>query len=253
VKAAAALVAEPGGGTITLPVLRSQAPLALRRTPDAVYLVGGAAGPIGGDTLELRIEVRNGAALRVRTAAAAVALPGRDGQESVLRITATVGSGARLEFLPEPTVVAEGARHLLDMRITLARGAALVLREEVILGRHGERGGRCRTRLRADYAGAPLLRNELDLGVGQASHGPAVLAGHRAAGSLLHVEPAWPAPPAACYAPGVAVMPLAGPVPAALITALAPDARTLRRLLGDASAVSQPADFGLIRRTGRTG
>ena len=52
----------------------------LRRTPDAVYLVGGAAGPIGGDSLELRIDVRAGAALRVRTAAAAVALPGPDGR-----------------------------------------------------------------------------------------------------------------------------------------------------------------------------
>jgi urease accessory protein len=77
-------VAGPGGVT-RLPVLASQVPLVLRRTPEAVYLVGGAAGPIGGDSLALHITVGAGAFLRVRTAAAAIALPGPDGLESVLR------------------------------------------------------------------------------------------------------------------------------------------------------------------------
>ena len=44
VTAEAAIVAEAdAAGHTRLPVLRSQAPLVLRRTPDAVYLVGGAA------------------------------------------------------------------------------------------------------------------------------------------------------------------------------------------------------------------
>ena len=173
-KASAALVAERGAdGTTRLPVQRSQAPLILRRTAEAVYLVGGAAGPLGGDVLELRIEVREGAALRLRTAAAAVALPGRDGRESLLSVTITVAAGARLEYLPEPTIAAGGARHRTDIRVDLAAGAALVLRDEVILGRHGERGGACRTRLRADLAGRPLLRHELDVsGTDEVSLGP---------------------------------------------------------------------------------
>ena len=269
-RASAALVAERGAdGTTRLPVQRSQAPLILRRTPEAVYLVGGAAGPLGGDILELRIEVRAGAALRLRTAAAAVALPGRNGQESVLSVTISVAAGGRLEYLPEPTVAADGARHRTDIRVDLAAGAALVLRDEVILGRHGERGGACRTRLRADLAGVPLLRHELDVsGVDEVSLGPAVLAGQRTAGSLLCVDPDWADPdwvepdwlqpggakpdraepdgaepdgagpdwvarPAreipSGYGPGVAVMPLTGP--AVLITALAGDALTLRRRL----------------------
>jgi urease accessory protein len=231
-----------------------------------VYLVGGAAGPLGGDVLELRIEVREGAALRLRTAAAAVALPGRDGQESVLSVTMTVAAGARLEYLPEPTVAADGARHRTEIRVYLAAGAALVLRDEVILGRHGERGGACRTRLRADLAGVPLLRHELDVsGTDEVSLGPAVLAGHRTAGSLLCVdrmvadrvhrdgpqpdrgspagaalnEVALPAGeiPSSC-GPGVAVMPLAGP--AVLITALAGDALTLRRRLCLPASVPAP-------------
>src|SRR5450755_2000081 len=274
VKASAALVAEcDADGRTRLPVQRSQAPLILRRTAEAVYLVGGAAGPLGGDVLELRIEVREGATLRLRTAAAAVALPGRDGRESLLSVTVTVAAEARLEYLPEPTIAANGARHRTDIRVDLAAGAALVLRDELILGRHGERGGACRTRLRANLAGRPLLRHELDVsGTDEVSLGPAVLAGHRTAGSLLCVDPEWADPERADperagsengpgragpdgaapawaarlagelpsgYGPGVAVMPLAGP--AVLVTALAGDALTLRRRLCLPVPVPAPA------------
>jgi urease accessory protein len=245
VAAEAAIVAEANGsGGTRLPVLRSQTPLVLRRTPEAVYLVGGAAGPIGGDSLHLRIDVRDGATLRVRTAAAAVALPGLDGLESVLRVTATVGAGARLEYLPEPVVVAAGARHATDIRVTLAEGASLLLRDELILGRHGEPGGTSRTSLRADYAGRPLLRQALEVsGTDAASLGPAILAGHRAVGALLRAGAglhatqtpggalaavADPSRPAGTP-PMFAVMRLAGP--GILVTALADDAVTLRQRL----------------------
>lgn len=229
ITATASIVAErDASGATRLPVLSSQVPLVLRRTPDAVYLVGGAAGPLGGDDLTLTIEVRDGATLRVRTAAAAVALPGADGRESVLRVTATVGAGARLEYLPEPTVVADNARHRVDLSVTLAAGAALLLRDEIILGRHGERGGSCVTRLRVDHDGAPLLRQEVPVsGTAEVSLGPAVLAGNGAFGSLLVAGPG--RHPVASYVHGAAVMPLGGH--ATLVTALAPDAFTLRQLL----------------------
>jgi urease accessory protein len=235
VKAVAELVAEAGpGGTVRLPVQRSQAPLILRRTADAVYLVSGAAGPLGGDTLELRIEVRAGATLRLRTVAAAVALPGRCGEESLLTVTATVGAGGRLEYLPEPTVAANGARHRTEVSVRLAADATLLLRDEVLLGRHGERGGACRTRLAVDLDSAqgwrPLLRHELDVsGTDEASLGPAVLAGHRAAGMLLTVDPGVTGGASGAAGAWVAVMPLAGP--GVLITALAHDTRTLRQRL----------------------
>jgi urease accessory protein len=229
VAATAAIVAEADArGRTRFPVLRSQAPLVLRRTPDAVYLVGGAAGPIGGDSLELRIDVRAGGALRVRTAAAAVALPGPDGRESVLTVTAAVGPGGRLEYLPEPVVVCAGARHATIIRVTLAAGASLLLRDELILGRHGEPGGASRTSLAADYAGRPLLRQALEVsGADPVSLGPAILAGHRAIGTLLHVDPARTASLGGDAE--VAVMPLAGP--GILVTALAHDAVTLRQRL----------------------
>jgi len=230
VASAEIIAAADAAGTTRLPVLRSQAPLVLRRTPEAIYLVGGAAGPIGGDELALRIEVRDGATLRVRTAAASVALPGPDGLESVLAVTATVGRGACLEYLPEPVVVADGARHATDLTVTLAEDARLLLRDELILGRHGEKGGACRASLRIDYDGRPLLRQALAVGgADEASLGPAILARHRAVGAVLRVDPARGANMRARCGPLVAVMPLAGP--GILVTALAHDAVTLRKRL----------------------
>jgi urease accessory protein len=251
--ATAEIVAEAGPTGVTrLPVLSSQVPLVLRRTPDAVYVVGGAAGPIGGDELSLRITVGAGAFLRVRTVAASIALPGLDGLESVLRVIISVGAGGRLEYLPEPVVVTAGARHATLVSVALEAGASLVLRDELLLGRHGEAGGAARSVLRADYAGQPLLRQALEVdGTDAVSMGPAVLAGHRAVGTLLFVgadgatadhgataghggtaAPAGTAALASRHATGqpcVAVMPLAAP--GYLITALANDAVTLRRRL----------------------
>jgi urease accessory protein len=256
VTATASIEAVAGpGGTTRLPVLASQAPLVLRRTPEAVYLVGGAAGPLGGDSLALRIAVGPGAFLRVRTAAASIALPGPDGAESVLRVSATVADGGRLEYLPEPVVVTDGARHATLVSVTLAAGAALVLRDEVLLGRHGEAGGTARTVLRVSCAGRPLLRQSLSVsGTDAVSLGPAVLAGHRAVGTLLRAGGAAPdrsatdaddavlagadgspggdSADATGRGPGqptVAVLPLAGP--GVLVTALADDAVALRRRL----------------------
>jgi urease accessory protein len=231
VTARAQVVAEAGAGGVTrLPVLRSQAPLVLRRTPEAVYLVSAAAGPIGGDRLSLTITVGAGASLCLRTVAASVALPGPDGAESVATVTASVATGGRLEYLPEPAVVAGNARHATDIRVTLAEGASLVLREELILGRHGERGGSYRASLRVDYAGRPLLRQSLEVsGTDEAARGPAILAGHRACGTLLRVGQER-GDTAAAAGPRAAVMPLAAG-PAVLVTALADDAVTLRRRL----------------------
>jgi urease accessory protein len=226
VRAAAWIVAEAGG---RLPGLRSQVPLVLRPTREAVYLVSAGGGPVGGDVLDLRIEVRAGAALRLRTVAASTALPGADGAESVLTVHASVAHGGVLEYLPEPMVVADGARHTTDIRVDLAAGATLVLRDEIILGRHGERGGACRTRLHADYEGRPLLRHDVAVdGTDGVSLGPAVLAGHRAYGTVLRAgEPGPSVVPRA--RPGAAVMPLAGP--GVLVSALAADNLALRQLL----------------------
>ena len=69
----AAVTAErDASGRTRLTRLRSDGPLAVRETGEAVYLVGAAAGPLGGDELELDLEVGPGA---VAPPAAAAASP----------------------------------------------------------------------------------------------------------------------------------------------------------------------------------
>jgi len=231
-------------------VLRSQAPLVLRPAAGAVYLAAGAGGPVGGDDLELTVEVGPGAALTLRTVGATVALPGAPvpqagaerpgsggaataGSESRLVQRFSVAEGGRLTVLPEPTVIADRARHRVRIEVDVAPGGALLLRDEVVLGRYGEAGGSYRGLLRVDVGGAPLLRHELVLDGGELS--PAI--GARANGSLLVVDPDQEFRPAG--GADWAVLPLAGP--GALVTALAEDARTLRAWL-DGSGLSQLAE-----------
>lgn len=226
-RAEAVIVAEAG----RVPVLRGEPPLTLRATPDAIYLVGSAAGPLGGDELQLHVEVREGAALRIRSAAAQLALPGREPGRSRMSVTVTVAPGGRLEWLPEPLILGGGCDHHVSSVVDLAAGATLVWREELICGRHGEQPGDGTVATSVTYAGRPLLRQSLAIGPNAPGwSGPAVLDGARASGSLLRVDAAISWPPPQIIAPTAVGMPLAGP--AWLVTATAPDAHRLRGYLG---------------------
>jgi len=225
---------DDGHGGTRLADLRSMAPLLLRPTPDGVYLVGGAAGPLGGDRLRLRIEVGPGASLTMRTSAASVALPGRSGRPSHLDMEATVAEGGTLRWLPEPAVAAARCQHRLRSRISVAAGASLIWRDELVLGRHGEDPGEFVTRISVDVDTRPVLRQGLAVGGDHPGwHGPAVTGGCRAVGSVVVVDPRLdiePAPPTGASLQGrVAVLALPGP--AVQVVALADDAVGLRRLL----------------------
>lgn len=237
VHATARIVATPAG----LPVLESDGPLALRRTRATgprtrVTVVGAMTAPLGGDRLAVEAEVRDGARLTVDSAAATVALPGRDAGHATYDVRLTVGEGAELRWLLEQLVSAHGSDLRMRTTVDLAPGARLVLREEQILGRHGEATGTLTTRLTVRRAGRPLLDQELAYGPGAPGgwDGGAVLAGHRAVGQLLVVDPDFREKPVEPCLIGdtAALAPLAGP--AALVTAVAQDARRLRRVLDEA-------------------
>lgn len=217
-------------GLTRLTTLRSEPPLTLRATSDALYLVSSAAGPLGGDDLALSIEVHHGAQLSIRSAAASVALPGPS--PSKVAVQATVGRGASLSWLPEPLIAAGECRHQMTAHVQLAGDAQFVWREELLLGRHDEAPGTVTSRLVIDLGGHPLLRHELGAGPGHpAWASSAVGAGARACGSMSIAEPAWSTapPPALVLGPTAAVLPLAGP--AAQVIALADDGLGLRRFL----------------------
>ncbi|SCF11914.1 urease accessory protein UreD [Micromonospora chokoriensis] len=232
-RALARLVARADGrGGTTLVELRGETPLLLRQTPAdggvaTVHLVGGAAGPLAGDDLRLEIEVGPGAAVRVHTVAAAIALPGRPGAVSRMTVRAVVHAGATLHWLPEQLVAAAGCAHLAESRVDLAAGSRLRWRDELVCGRYGESPGGAVVHTQVDYADRPLLRQSLAVGPHAPGWaGPAVLGGAPATGSLLVVDESRPVEPAAVDGT-VARLPLAGG-PATLWTATAPDAHTLR-------------------------
>ncbi|MFE3854092.1 urease accessory protein UreD [Streptomyces griseorubiginosus] len=244
VRAAARLVArDDGRGGTALPVLESDGPLALRRTRSSgaearVMLVGAMSGPLGGDHFSVAAEVQEGARLHVGSAAATIALPGQTKGEAHYDVRLAVAEGAELHWLPEQLISAGGSDLYVTTRIDLARTGRLVLREEQVLGRVGEEPGRLCSRLVLRVAGRTVLDQELTCGPGAPGgwDGPAVLAGHRAVGQLLLARPEFATHPVQSrrLADHAVLVPLAGP--AALVTAVAPDALRLRRVLDQALA-----------------
>lgn len=240
-RASARVVAVHTDGTTRLPVLCGQPPLLLRRTGPhgavaVVYLVGGAAGPLGGDDLRLTVDVGPGARLVLRSVAAAVALPGPGNDASQIVVEATVAAGDRLDWRPEPLVAAAGCRHRARSQVTLAEGAELTWQEALVCGRHGEQPGEATVALTVTYAGRPLYQQESTVGTHAPGWaGPAVLDGARAVGSTLYVRPAWAKrpPEPVVLSPTAAVTPLAGP--GALATALGPDTATVGDALANAA------------------
>ena len=231
-QARARIVAEADGrGGTRLAVLHGQAPLLLRRTGrgrDAtVHVVGGAAGPLGGDDLRLDIDVGPGARLSVRSVAASLVLPGAKGGASRMHVRATVAAGAALHWHPEPLIAAAGCDHDAVTEVHVAAGGTLSWRDDVVCGRHGEAPGDVRVTTTIRYGDRPLHRHDLALGPAAPGwSGAAVLGRHRAVGSLVAVDPAWAGggPPAArVLGTDAALMPLVGP--AFLATAAAPDIR----------------------------
>jgi urease accessory protein len=230
-----------GRGGTALPVLEGEGPLALRRTRASgdearVMLVGAMSGPLGGDRFAVEAEVGEGARLHVGSAAATIALPGQAKGDARYDVRLDVRAGGELRWLPEQLISAQGSDLYVSSRVELRSGARLVFREEQVLGRVGEQPGRLTSRLTVRLDERLLLDQELSCGPGAPGgwDGPAMLGGHRALGQLLVVRPEFEREPPVARLLGeyAALMPLAGP--AALVSALAPDALLLRRVLDEA-------------------
>jgi urease accessory protein len=153
-----------------------------------VALVAGAAGPIGGDHLRLDVEVGPGAALAVGAVAATVALPGSHGEMSSSQVNVTVAEHGTLVWMPGTLIAARGCHHESVTTIRLEPHSRLLLREELMLGRHGESPGSLQQRLRVTLAGRALHDQELRVGPEAPGWGgPAVTGGRTALGTILVV------------------------------------------------------------------
>ncbi|MFJ8822436.1 urease accessory protein UreD [Streptomyces sp. NPDC102467] len=241
VRSTARVVArDDGRGSTALPVMESEGSFAIRRvratgSEARVLLVGAMSGPLGGDHFTVEARAEQGAHLHIGSVAATLALPGQVKDEARYDVRLDVADGARLDWLPEQLISANGSDLRVTTRADLAPAARLVLREEQVLGRVGEQPGRLTSRLTLYRAGRPLLDQELACGPGAPGgwDGPAVLAGYRALGQLVVVRPEFSTDrPSSTVieADGTAALtPLEGP--AVLVTAVAPDALRLRRIL----------------------
>lgn len=162
-------------------------PVILRPTGDErAHLVHGAGGPLGGDVLSLRVDVAQGARLELRSAGATIVQPGIDGGTARWDVTCAVDG--HLCWAPEPTIVTDGAALDSTLRVDVAAGATAVVTETVVLGRHGQRGGRYRGEQVVTVDGVQVLAHVTHLdGNDPALSGPGGTAGARAVASVLVV------------------------------------------------------------------
>ena len=79
-------------------------------------MVGGAAGPLGGDRLCFRLELEGGAQVAMRSVAASMAQPGPRGEPSELSVELVVAAGAGLDWQPQPVVSVMGSDHRVNLR-----------------------------------------------------------------------------------------------------------------------------------------
>jgi urease accessory protein len=191
-------------------------------------LVQTIAGPLAGDRVTIEIEVGENAALELVGNAATLAYPSSSPAQHDVHIR--LRPGARLAWLPEPLILAADCNLETSIELKLDAEAAALVRELFVLGRHRERPGHYRSRLRCELDGRPLLHEAVEIdreAVSQSSR--AVLAGAGAFGSLalLGLVPDRP--------PGPGELTLAGR--GRVARALAPDTASLQAQIAATQSV----------------
>ena len=179
-------IAESGSARVRLPTTRDG-------VPEAV-LINTAGGIVGGDLFETAIEVGEGASL-VATTAAAEKIYRTEGATSRIETRARLAAGARLDWLPQETILFDRARLARRLEVELDPAATAVLFEATVFGRaaHAEtvREGAYEDRWRVSRGGRLVYADtfRLDGAIGEHLSRPAVAGGNRALATLLYVAP----------------------------------------------------------------
>ncbi len=148
---------------------------------EAVFL-NTSGGLASGDRLEFAMALGEGVGFTCSTQTAERAYLAQGGAARV-RVAAEVGAGGRLVWLPQETILYEGAQVERATEVDLAPGATCLMCETVVLGRRamGEdpRRARLADRRMVRLAGRPLWAEQVRLhaGVLAAAAEPAVLGG----------------------------------------------------------------------------
>lgn len=145
-----------------------------------VSLVPEGALLLAGDAVRVEVVVGPGAGLELVEPAGTVAYA-MAGSSASWDVSIRLGAAASLVWAGEPFVVAEGAQVDRRTSVSLAWDSTLVLREVLVLGRHGERPGRIRQAFEAvGPNGVPVVVDSLSMGP---DDGPLLL-GARAMGTV---------------------------------------------------------------------
>lgn len=161
--------------------------------PEVVFL-NTSGGLTGGDALSYAIEVGAGARVTATTQTAERAYSSL-GAQAQLTVSARVGAGGRLDWLPQETILYEAAHLRRDTIIDLAADASCLLVESVVLGRQamGERPAiaQLSDNRRVNRDGKPVWveRQRIDQHFLRDSENPALLSGARAFAVVALVAP----------------------------------------------------------------
>lgn len=152
-------------------------------------LVHPPGGLVGGDRLDIDIDVQAGAHLLVTTPAATRFYRSIAGEAAQV-VQARVGQGARLEWLPQETLAYPGCDARNEVRLSLAPGASLFATEVLGLGlpAAGEAYDTGRLLQHLEITGQWLDRGRLDATDRALLDGPCGLAGHRILGTLVYAQ-----------------------------------------------------------------
>lgn len=137
------------------------APRLISRDALRAHVAVAAAGMVllGGDHVRVGIDVGAGCTLEIEDVGGTVAYPGAPAS---WLLDVRIGIGATLLWHGLPFVVTDGAEVERCSSLTLDHGARAVIRETLVLGRHGERGGRLISAFATVDEGGPILVERLD-------------------------------------------------------------------------------------------
>lgn len=146
-------------------------------------------GIAGGDSLEIRATLDRASKVLL-TSPGAGKWYRSAGAHASQRLCFTLAKDSVLEWLPQETILFDGARAQMDMQVELEQGAIFMGWEIVCLGRAaaGEKfaHGHLRQTVRINLAGRALWREYGDLAGGASlMHSPAGLAGCTVTGTLI--------------------------------------------------------------------
>ncbi|MDQ0505077.1 urease accessory protein UreD [Xanthobacter agilis] len=157
-------------------------------------VVNTAGGVACGDLFRISATAGAGAHLTLTTPAAEKVYRS-DGAVSRIEVSLSAGAGARLEWLPQETILFDRARLARHYAVELDPAATFLSFEALVLGRlaHGDAmgEGHLEDHWRVRRAGRLVYADALRLSgpIGALLARPAVAAGHRALGTLLYVAP----------------------------------------------------------------